>query len=367
MKTKIKKVLLPKLLVLFFIFAAQFSSFVFSQEKFPISIFGDAFTEIGIGVSDPFNEDGEVSRNLVNNGRTAVSLQGTAGDRYTAKVDFSLLGSLAYNGSAVPAVLPPTLDVKKLYVSVFTEPADFFAGRMIVNYGRGTVLSPADIFSGIDTGNSVLGKTGVDAARVLIPLGAISGMEIVSTIAEKPQNARAGIRGYGNIKGWDFGLSSFYTGEEKSEMPHRAVFAFDTKGDAIVGLCAEAVASVDLENFTEVRGSAMLGFDYSFSNEVFFDFEYQWNGTSGNLGVFKGDHTVFASTSWQPNELFSANASVVKALPEKEALLNFSATYSLVQNALLSGFVRYSRGTVQNPGELSGANAAVGASIHVLF
>lgn len=368
------KVLLPKLLFFLFLSTA-ISNIAFSQENFPITLFGDAFTEVALGIKDPFNEDTEVPRKAIHRGRTAVLLHGTAGDRYTAKVDFSLLGSLNYSGaSGAPesSVAPPTIDVQKLYVSVFTEPADFFAGRMIVNYGRGTVLSPADLFSGIDAGSSSLNKTGVDAARVLIPLGALCGVEFVSTIAENFENAQAGMRGYGNVKGWDFALAAFYKGQEKEENPNLAVFSFDTKGDLIVGLSAEAVAFLDLQKPKDVRAQTMIGFDYSFSNAVFFDVEYQWNGTSGAQGVFKSAHTIFASTAWQPNELFSANFWVIKALPAKDFATNFSLSYRVVQNAMLSGFVSYSRGNMQNPGSVTDASGAtrlakVGARIHVLF
>lgn len=360
------KVQLPKLLFILFLNSA-ISNIAFSQENFPITLFGDAFTEVGLGILDPFNEHADVSRKAIHTGRTAVFLHGTAGDRYTAKVDFSLLGSLNYSGASQAPVAPPTIDVQKLYVSVFTEPADFFVGRMIVNYGRGTVLSPADLFSGIDTGSSSLSKTGVDAARVLIPLGALSGVEFVSTSAENFENAQAGMRGYGNVKGWDFALAAFYKGQKKEENPNLAVFSFDTKGDLIVGLSAEAVAFLDLQKLKDVRAQTMIGFDYSFSNAVFFDVEYQWNGTSETQGVFKSAHTIFASTAWQPNELFSANFWVIKALPAKDLATNFSLSYRVVQNAMLSGFVSYSRGNIQNPETVVGSNAAVGASIHVLF
>ncbi|HHU37276.1 MAG TPA: hypothetical protein GXZ47_08610, partial [Treponema sp.] len=41
------------------------------------------------------------------------------------------------------------------------------------------------------------------AVRILVPLGAVSGIELLSTIAEKPENGISGLRLYSNYSGWD--------------------------------------------------------------------------------------------------------------------------------------------------------------------
>ena len=64
----------------------------------------------------------------------------------------------------------------------------------MVNYGRGALWSPTDIFTELDlTGLSPV-RLGTDAARVTVPLGNTSGLDIVAAPTLAPADGRYALR-----------------------------------------------------------------------------------------------------------------------------------------------------------------------------
>ncbi|HHU37602.1 MAG TPA: hypothetical protein GXZ47_10320, partial [Treponema sp.] len=170
-----------------------------------LKLTGEARAELTYGIIDSFDQDDAVAHQGVYGGGTYLYLDGLAGDQDFAKVDFLLVAGYRYadSNNMSDTTPEPVFEAKKLFLSVYTSHADISVGRMILNYGRGTVLSPADLFSTIDVTDPELGRIGTNAVRILVPLGAVSGIELLSTIAEKPENGISGLRLYSNYSGWD--------------------------------------------------------------------------------------------------------------------------------------------------------------------
>ena len=324
-----------------------------SQERSAPSLAfsGSAEVLLGYALADPFDADSAVARVGAYSGGSSLRLDAVGGYRDSAKVDASVLAGLLYGRADDPA---PAFQVKKLYLSVFAERADLFAGRMILNYGRGTVFSPVDLFSGVDTADIALGRTGTDALRVLVPAGDFSGLELIATLAETPEDATAGARFYGNVLDWDFGLSAFRIGVTES-----AVFGLDFKGDALAGVSGEAAASVD-------GGGVLLrlmgGLDYSIGQAWFFDAEYLANlsfGEPAAAGDFPGARNLYASVAWTPDQLSSLSVWTIADFDGGEYRGTLSASRSIARGATLTGYAQYASGGASAPSLLIGTKLAV--------
>jgi len=320
---------------------------------------GEANVDTAYALVNPFDTEPGVSRSSLYLGATSLRLDAVGGYRDSAKVDASILTRLSYPGDDPK----PSLEVKKLYLSVFTEAADLSAGRMIVNYGRGTVFSPVDLFSTVDLSETSWGRIGTDAVRVLVPFSDLSGLDLVSTLAKTPENATAGGRLYGHFAGWDLAVSAF--------RDQSAFFAVDLKGDAVVGVSAEAVARVE-EAGTRCR--FMGGIDYSLGGEWFFDLEYLANfdfGTPTRQVLFSGDHNVFASVTWAPDKLTSADLRAIAGFDGGAfaALASVAVSRSVARGATLTAYARYLSGDVEGTGAASASvpSLAVGARLSVAF
>lgn len=320
---------------------------------------GQANVDAAYAIVDPFDADAGVPGSSLYLGATSARLDAVGGYRDSAKAEASLLASIAYPSANPQAAF----EVKKLYLSVFTPFADISAGRMIVNYGRGTVFSPVDLFTSVDFSDLSWGRLGTDAARVQVPIGDLAGLDLVSTLAEAPENATAGGRLYGNLGGWDLALSAF---RDRS-----AFFSLDLKGDAVVGVSAEATARVQEAG---TRFALMSGVDYSIGGEWFFDLEYLTNidvGSPERQELFGADHNAFASISWTPDKLTALDLRAVGSVDGSVFAWFATATVSrsVSRGATLAAYARYRSGDVEASGIPASAvpSLAVGARLSVAF
>jgi len=347
-------------------------------EAMPVEAFADP--KLAPALSPPARTDpslvfsGEASASLLymgsgtawNNGATTsfgtLRLDAIGGNREFVKVEASLITLLGYGGPAAETA-GIAASIKKLYLSVYTELADISVGRMIVNYGRGTVFSPVDLFSTVDTADLALGRTGTDAARVLFPLGQVSGLDLVSSLGADMADATFGGRFYSNVSGWDFGVSGFRSGQATNTARGDSLaLGLDFKGDLELGISAELVGHIPLDlggvggmdGLMAASGfQAMLGCDYSLGNEWFFDLEYLWNHANGNkaeelmTGAFRGGHTGSASVSWTPDEFSALELRCIANVATLDWQLSGGASRAIAQGATLAAFMVWRSGDVE--------------------
>ncbi|MCL2480369.1 MAG: hypothetical protein FWF38_01515 [Spirochaetaceae bacterium] len=288
----------------------------------PLTFFGEMYTEAAASVLDPLDNDV-----FEYSGVTSLKLNAIAGDLQNAKIDVSVIFKLLYGESAKKIDsglldnrndysqtfitenngVAMVAEVRKLYLSVFTEYMDISLGRMIINYGRGTIFSPIDLFASVDIVDIDFGRIGTDAARIMIPLGPVSGIDIITTLTPTVNEFTTGARGFGNINGWDFGISAFRDAKNIAD-DWALDFGFDFKGDLLVGVYGEFLLTIPWENGSALTNntvcSIMGGIDYSISGLWFFDLEYMINtgSTYYRSATFRGDHNLFASVSHKLND-----------------------------------------------------------------
>lgn len=347
----------------------------FSHQVSGLVFTGEATTDLSCSITEPLDSS---ARSGGYNGASSLRLDATGGDRNEAKIEASVIVNMFYGdvaeearddlAAALVSDIPTasdrvaasllgssgpltTIDLKKLYLSVYTPRADVSVGRMIVNYGRGTVFSPVDLFSGVDTSDLALGRTGNDALRVLFSFGNFSGLDLVATIADSPEQSIAGGRFFGHSAGWDYGISAFRDGRDASDNDGDLVVGLDLKGDIELGISAEALARLPFDAGTpdtsEVVYSLMAGLDYSLKGEWFFDLEYLWNIRAGQtypIGGFRHDHNLFASLSWKPDELTALDVRAIAVPSEALGQVTLGASRSVAKGTSLLGFVVYSHG-----------------------
>jgi hypothetical protein len=349
-----------------------------SRQSSGLVFTGEATTDLIYAITEPF--DG-TARSGSYTGFSSLRLDAVGGDRDAAKIEASINVRMSYGDAADKArtiltgalasdfpesadrvaalLLGPsgplmTVDLKKLYLSVYMPMADISVGRMIINYGRGTVFSPVDLFSAVDTGDISLGRTGNDALRVLFPFGNFSGLDLVSTVASSPEQSIAGGRLFGHALDWDFGLSAFRDGRSSSGGNGDLVFGLDLKGDIEFGVSAEALARLPFEagspDPSEAVYSLMAGLDYSIKGEWFFDFEYLWNIRAGQaypVGGFRHGHNLFASLSWKPDDLTALDVRAIVVPAEALGQVSLGVSRSIAKGASLMGFAVYNHGNVK--------------------
>lgn len=370
---------------------AVFGAFaVFSagaQEERGLRLFGRFTADAALAAAE--------DRDPSYSGYSALRLDLRGGDGESAKLEGSGDLRLLYGDDAAALRKPaedagtpslpagtvlPYPELKKLFVSVYLEGADLSLGRMIVNYGRGTVFSPADLFAAVDTADLALGRRGTDAVRLLLPLGPLSGADFVASLAPEARDGTAGGRFYGNLGGWDFGAAAFYDGGGLAaaasggagDPPAAAAFSLDLKGDALLGVSAEASARLPWKDGAVDAGgasyAAMLGVDYSLGGAWFLDLEYlAVFGPGEASGVFRGARNLFASLSWKADELTAADARVVLNLEEGAWLGIATLSRSIAGRTMATLYGRFGEGDLTGSGASAPAFYAAGCLLTVSF
>lgn len=242
------------------------------------------------------------------------------------------------SGSPVPGRLL-SARIRLLYAKLDYDAFALTAGRQVVNYAKGSLWSPTDLFTELDlTGLSPL-RRGTDALRLALPLGATGALDLVAAPDASFSSGRyaarlsgfiTGLRGEGGIDGsliacrdgsaaaWDFGA--------------------DFKTDLIAGIDGEALYSLP------DSGSGYLlaagGSDYSFGDFVVAAQYYYNGGGAAADGNAPGAHNAYAALSWKASDFVSLAASCVAGLSEKSCVALASVSVDAAQNAELLGYAK---------------------------
>ena len=129
-----------------------------------------------------------------------------------------------------------TVELRKLYLDVFTSLADISLGRQIINFGVGTLFSPIDAFTVPLLSDLNYVRTGSDVVRLDAQFNDVSGLEAVSTIAGSFSALTSALKLYSNVFDFDIAGVGMYRGA-RNEVLAGAYF----KGDIELGVYGEAV------------------------------------------------------------------------------------------------------------------------------
>ncbi len=327
-------------------------------------------------------------------GITRLTLNFVNANRDYAKVEGSVVASLLYGayGTAYNAALSQAfpqapgivsllgtngaalnVDLRKLYLSIYTQLLDLSIGRQIINFGVGSLFSPIDAFSRPSLSDLDYARNGSDVVRVEVPFGEVSGLEAVSTVSDSRSGLTSAMKAYTNIGDYDLAAVGLYRGAE-----NEVIAGVDFKGDLLVGVYGEAVQHFLLDPWKSYF-EGMFGVDYSFSRTLFLSAEYYYNGNPalpGSLSpaavaaagrVFLNRHYLYAAARYVLNDLMSTGASAVYDISAGTMLATIQYTYNVVQNGDLLAYVRYLTGDVQGGATSPGASLLYGIQFRVVF
>lgn len=253
-----------------------------------------------------------------------------------ARPDELLLPAYA-SGSPAPDTIVAAR-VRTLYLKLDFDWASLTAGRQVVNYGGGALWSPTDIFTELDlTGLSPV-RRGSDALRLVVPLGATEGVDLVAAPTAAPADGRYALRARGFVAGVEGAVMTARDGAAKGTL-----FGADFKADLELGVYGEI--SYELYDSGQTGTlEAAGGADYSLGDFIVAA-EYYYNGGGGASDrLFTASHNVYGSLTWKPTELLRLATTVVWDVTDGSGTGTLLGRLSAAQNAALSGFLQYSYG-----------------------
>jgi len=237
----------------------------------------------------------------------------------------------------VPAVPPAALfalRVRTLYLKLDPGWAALTLGRQVVNYGRGALWSPTDIFTELDlTGLSPV-RLGTDAARLTVPLGSTAAVDAVAAPTLAPADGQYALRVGGLVGDVDGAVMAARDGRGKGW-----VVGGDFKADIVVGIYGEAVYELLDSGLAGVfRGAA--GADWSFDNFIAAAEYYYNSGGADADPLFPGAHNVYFSLTWTPTELVQCAALTFVDVSDGTGTVTVLTAVSVAQNATLKVFLQ---------------------------
>ena len=216
----------------------------------------------------------------------------------------------------------------------------FTLGRQVVNYGRGTLWSPTDIFTELDLSGISPVRRGTDAMRATLPIGQTAGFDMVAAPTLAPGGGRYSARANALIADvLDAAVVAARDGADKGW-----VFGGDFKTDIEVGLTGEAVYfQPDSGGWGWVRAAA--GVDWSVGDFILAA-EYYYNGGGGAADLlFPGTHNAYASVTWTPSELLQASLTAIADVGQATGSATLLVRVSAAQNADVTTFLQAGNGT----------------------
>ena len=243
------------------------------------------------------------------------------------------------SAGASPSETLVSLKLRSLYLKFDFDQASLIAGRQFVNYGRGALWSPTDIFDDLDLTGLSPERIGTDALRLSVPFGATGAVDLVAAPSAAPADGRYALRARSLVGGVDAALMAARDGAGKGWMG-----GADFKADIEIGLYGEAAYEL-YDSGREGTLRASLGADYSFGDFIVAA-EYYYNGGGAASDIlFPGAHNVYWSVVWKASELYQLSETTVWNLSGGSLTSTILASASVAQNADLGVFVQGGYGT----------------------
>lgn len=258
-------------------------------------------------------------------------LAGLSGDAFHAPSPSS--------GPPPPAV-PETMvaaRIRTLYASVSVGPFKATLGRQLLNFGKGALYSPVDIFAAAEYSSLSLVRRGTDALRIRAALGPLSFAEAIAEPAADPMEGSYAVRLAGYAFGIDASLLGAYRGssgswiaggDAKIDLPFASVY-----GDATLELPEDGSG-------LELRAAA--GFDASLS-DFLFAAEYYHNGGGPDDLFHSGAHNLYAAISLRLSDYASAAASGLWDIENASGKGGIALSWEAFQSVNLRGTLEAAR------------------------
>jgi len=225
--------------------------------------------------------------------------------------------------------------VRTMYAKLDLDWISLTAGRQVINYGRGALWSPTDIFTELDLSGISPVRRGTDALRVAVPLGETAGFDLVGAPTLAPADGRYAAR-LGALLGDVVDAAAVAARDGAGE---GWVFGADFKTDVVVGLTAEAVYDLpDAGEWGWVRAAG--GVDWSIGDFILAaEYYYNGGGASADL-LFPGMHNVYASVTWTASQLVQTALTVIANIEQGTGTATLITRVSAAQNADVTAFLQ---------------------------
>lgn len=240
---------------------------------------------------------------------------------------------------------PLVLNLRELYLALYPPLADISIGRQIIRFGRGTVLSPLDIFSTLNATDISFKRNGRDVVNVRIPLGMLSGIDLITELPHGQQHSSAA-KFFTNLNGFDIDAVALYR-HRPGDVSTGAAF----KGDLYAGIYGEGV--VHWRNSLRPQFEAMAGIDYSlFNRKVLLALEYSYNSAPIDPDTippeqiatlprpFNRRHYLYLNAGSNINELLSVHGNLIFNIEDKAVQGILLLRYSLLQDISITPSIR---------------------------
>jgi hypothetical protein len=263
------------------------------------------------------------------------------------------LGADAFLASGPESVA--ALRLKTAWAKLDSGWAAATAGRQILNYGRGAVWSPVDLFSSLETTALSTARRGVDALRLAVPLGQTGLFDLVAAPKAGLEEGSYALRLSGLLApGLDSGALAAYEGGAW-------LAGADFKLDSAMSLYGEALYALP-DSGGEGLFRASAGADCSLGDLVLAA-EYYYNGGRPSAAdpYLAGAHNLYAALSWGASEFASLRAYGIWDLSDETGSAVLALYLSAAQNADLALYLSGSET------EASGRSAKAGVDLTVKF
>ena len=251
-----------------------------------------------------------------------------------ARADEVLLPSAPGSGDTAIAAR-----VRTLYAKLDLDWASFTAGRQVLNYGRGALWTPTDIFTELDLAGISPVRRGTDALRMVVPLGVTAGLDLAAAPTTSPASGRYAARLSGLLGDVDAAVMAARDGAAGEWLA-----GADFKADLVVGLYADAIyAQPDPGGWGSIRAAA--GADWSFG-DVIVAAEYYYNGGGSSADLlYPGTHNIYGSLTWTASQLFVLSLTGVVDVADGAGTGTVLAQISAAQNADVTVYVQAAHGS----------------------
>lgn len=337
MKINIVKII-PILLLLSFSLSAK--------EKVGLKLNGSMYSELGLIQTWETDEKDEFDFT----GKSIFSLGFKNNNRKYGKVE-GLFDLILPYGSSILEYSPQLLDsvnskiieilsfgkvsllfdLRKLYISMYLPFADISMGRQIINFGKGIVFSPVDVFSVVELQDLNFRKTGSDIVNIKVPINDLSGIDLIVELPFLNDGFSSAIKFFTTFKSFDIGVLGIYKkAGENSDNEDEILGGITFKGDLGVGIYGETVLHYTTDS-KKTFFEGMLGVDYSIKGKWIFALEYLYKQKKWELSNW-GEHNLFGSTQFVINELSNISCSFIYNFEEKSAMGTLQYFYNILQN-----------------------------------
>ncbi len=226
---------------------------------------------------------------------------------------------------------PFLFDLRKLYMSIYLPFADITLGRQIINFGKGFVFSPIDLFSSVELYDLNYRRRGTDIANIRIPFSDLSGLDFTTELPFVDDNFSTSAKLFATFFDFDFSLIGIYrnTGVD-ADFEDEVVTGFTFKGDMEIGIYGEAVIHI-LTDSGSAFFEGMLGADYSIKDRWYFMTEYLYKQYNWANSIW-GEHNLFGSVRYNTNDLMNISGSVLYDFQHESTLGIVQWYYNILQN-----------------------------------